>query len=51
MGFRAIRSSKSGFYVPGQSNDIEKITMNTGDELIFVAQNNDSIAVFTKNNN
>ncbi len=48
--FKVFDPAKSGFYVPGQSNDIEKITLNSGDELILVTQNNDSIAVFKNNN-
>ncbi|MFP2995849.1 VCBS repeat-containing protein [Spongiivirga sp. MCCC 1A20706] len=47
--FKVLDAAKSGFYVPGQSNDIEKIKLNSGGELILVAQNNDSIATFKNN--
>ncbi|HEA23181.1 hypothetical protein LCGC14_0783080 [marine sediment metagenome] len=43
----AMESKDSGFYVPGQSNHLLKITDNTGDKAILAAQNNDTLRVFS----
>ena len=50
--FKDLRSSESGFHIPGQSNQLTKMKTNEGQTLILAGQNNDSLKIFTvKNNN
>jgi hypothetical protein len=44
-GFTPVRSETSGFHVPGQSRDIQRVRTANG-ELIVVARNNDVPLVF-----
>ncbi|MEO8336696.1 MAG: VCBS repeat-containing protein [bacterium] len=44
-GFTSVRSSDSGFHVPGQSRDIQRVRTAAG-EVIVVARNNDVPLVF-----
>ncbi len=45
IDFEVIPSRNSGFYVPGQSNHIIKITDNTGRNFILSGQNNDKLKI------
>jgi hypothetical protein len=44
-GFAPVRAPESGFFVPGQARDIQRIRTPHGD-LIVVARNNDRPLVF-----
>ncbi|MEM8507963.1 MAG: VCBS repeat-containing protein [Bacteroidota bacterium] len=48
--FKEVKPSESGFYVPGQASQLIKIKNKTGQTLVLAAQNNDSLKVFTVNN-
>lgn len=47
--FKAIGSKDTGFYVPGQSSHIAKVTDNNGKEWIIASQNKDSTLIFSYN--
>ena len=44
--FKTIPSRESGFYVPGQSNHMIKITDQNGKDFILAGQNNDELKIF-----
>ena len=44
-GFTAVRPRESGFRVPGQTRDIQRVRTADG-ELVVVARNNDTPLVF-----
>ena len=44
-GFTPVRAPESGFFVPGQTRDIQRVRTAHG-ELFVVARNNDSAMVF-----
>ena len=46
--FRPVRAPESGFFVPGQARDIQRVRTATGD-LFIVARNNDRPLVFRAN--
>ncbi len=46
-GFEVIKSTDSGFYVPGQSHKIDTFTDLEGSSLIIATQNKDSLKVFS----
>jgi len=48
-GFEVVKNSASGFYVPGQSHHILDLKSNTGDDLIFATQNNNTPKIFAIN--
>jgi hypothetical protein len=43
--FAPVRAPESGFFVPGQSRDIQRVRTASG-ELIIVARNNDRPLIF-----
>ena len=45
-GFEVIPSRESGFYVPGQSNNLISVTDGSGNKLIVAGQNNEKVKVF-----
>ncbi len=47
--FEVIPSRDSGFYVPGQSNHMIKITDNSGRNFVVSGQNNDKLKIFEFN--
>ena len=44
-GFTPVDAPESGFFVPGQSRDIQRVRTASG-ELIIVARNNDRPLIF-----
>jgi hypothetical protein len=46
--FTPFRTAQSGFFVPGQARDIERVRTARGDRYV-VARNNDSPLVFRSN--
>ncbi len=44
--FTAIKSTESGFYVPGDVRDLIKIKTNSGQQIILAGQNSDRIKAF-----
>lgn len=50
-GFKIIKNTASGFYVPEQSHHITSIQSNTGEELIIASQNNTKAKIFIINEN
>lgn len=47
-GFRSVSLSQSGFVVNGEGRDIKKVISPTGDAIIAVGRNNDSLLLFTR---
>ena len=47
--FEVIPTSKSGFYVPGQSSCLVELNTGSSESLIIATQNNDKLKVFQKN--
>jgi len=49
-GWNAVPAWKSGFAVHGEIRDIKEVQTSTGDKLILVSRNNDSLVVFKVHN-
>ncbi|MGB3149238.1 MAG: hypothetical protein WBB27_01140, partial [Maribacter sp.] len=49
-GFVSLPPRKSGFYVPGQSNEIIQFENSDGKPFVLASQNKDSLLIFSINN-